>query len=46
VISIHNLPIADAVGRREKIRFVAARGEAGAVTMADAIHALKVWVLP
>ncbi|WP_151831449.1 thiamine pyrophosphate-binding protein [Acinetobacter ursingii] len=36
VISIHNLPIADAVGRREKIRFVAARGEAGAVTMADA----------
>lgn len=36
VISIHNLPIADAVGRRNKIRFVAARGEAGAVTMADA----------
>ena len=35
VISIHNLPIADAVGRREKIRFVAARGEAGSVTMAD-----------
>ncbi len=35
VISIHNLPIADALGRREKIRFVAARGEAGAVTMAD-----------
>ena len=35
VISIHNLPIADAVGRREKIRFVAARGEAGCVTMAD-----------
>ncbi|ATG74895.1 hypothetical protein AN401_14360 [Zobellella denitrificans] len=36
VISIHNLPIADAIGRRERIRFVAARGEAGAVTMADA----------
>lgn len=36
VISIHNLPIADAVGRREKMRFVAARGEAGSVTMADA----------
>lgn len=36
VISIHNLPIADAIGRREKIRFVAARGEAGAVTMGDA----------
>ena len=36
VISIHNLPIADAIGRRERIQFVAARGEAGAVTMADA----------
>lgn len=36
VISIHNLPIADAIGRRDKIRFVAARGEAGCVTMADA----------
>lgn len=36
VISIHNLPIADAIGQREKIRFVPARGEAGAVTMADA----------
>ncbi|MGK0735499.1 thiamine pyrophosphate-binding protein [Yokenella regensburgei] len=36
VISIHNLPIADAIGQREKIRFVPSRGEAGAVTMADA----------
>ncbi|WP_372871597.1 thiamine pyrophosphate-binding protein [Paenalcaligenes niemegkensis] len=36
VISIHNLPIADAVGRREQIHFVCARGEAGSVTMADA----------
>ncbi|QHM74293.1 Acetolactate synthase isozyme 1 large subunit [Mixta theicola] len=36
VISIHNLPIADAIGQRERIRFVPARGEAGAVTMADA----------
>ena len=36
VVSIHNLPIADAIGQREKIRFVPARGEAGAVTMADA----------
>ncbi|WP_369856345.1 thiamine pyrophosphate-binding protein [Candidatus Thalassolituus haligoni] len=35
VISIHNLPIADAIGRREKIHFVCARGEAGAATMAD-----------
>ncbi len=36
IISIHNLPIADAVGQRGAIRFVPARGEAGAVTMADA----------
>ncbi|MEZ2722117.1 thiamine pyrophosphate-binding protein [Paenalcaligenes hominis] len=36
VISIHNLPVADAVGRREKMHFVCARGEAGAVSMADA----------
>ena len=36
VISIHNLPVADAVGQRGKLRFVPARGEAGAVTMADA----------
>ncbi len=36
VISIHNLPIADAVGQRGKMRFVPSRGEAGAVTMADA----------
>ncbi|MTD37222.1 thiamine pyrophosphate-binding protein [Erwinia sp. CPCC 100877] len=36
VISIHNLPVADAIGRRGNIRFVPSRGEAGAVTMADA----------
>lgn len=36
VISIHNLPIADAIGRREKIEFICARGEAGCLTMADA----------
>ncbi|EIU7555415.1 thiamine pyrophosphate-binding protein [Providencia rettgeri] len=36
VISIHNLPIADAIGRRAKIDFTPSRGEAGAVTMADA----------
>src|ERR1700722_9990931 len=35
VISIHNLPILDAFYRGEKIRFVPARGEAGAVNMAD-----------
>ena len=36
VVSIHNMPILDAIHRRGKIRFVAARGEAGAVNMADA----------
>ena len=36
VISIHNLPIADAIGRREKINFVCSRGESGCLTMADA----------
>lgn len=36
VISIHNLPIADALGRRNHVQFVCARGEAGSVTMADA----------
>ncbi|TXH68332.1 MAG: thiamine pyrophosphate-binding protein [Thiothrix sp.] len=35
VISIHNMPILDAFGRREKIRFIMARGEAGATNMAD-----------
>lgn len=36
IISIHNLPVADAIGRRERVQFVPARGEAGALTMADA----------
>ena len=36
VISIHNMPMLDALGRRGRIRFVPARGEAGAVNMADA----------
>src|SRR5699024_5762138 len=36
VICIHKLPIADASGRRQKIHFVCARGEAGSVAMADA----------
>ena len=36
VISIHNMPILDAFHRRGKIRFVSARGEAGACNMADA----------
>jgi acetolactate synthase-1/2/3 large subunit len=36
VISIHNMPILDAFGRRGAIRYVPARGEAGALNMADA----------
>ena len=36
VISIHNMPILDAFYKRQKIRFVSARGEAGACNMADA----------
>jgi acetolactate synthase-1/2/3 large subunit len=36
VISIHNMPILDALHRRGEIRFVMARGEAGACNMADA----------
>jgi len=36
VISIHNMPILDAIGQRGQIRFVGSRGEAGAVNMADA----------
>ena len=36
VISIHNMPILDALTRRGKIRCVPARGEAGATNMADA----------
>ncbi|MCP4327925.1 MAG: thiamine pyrophosphate-binding protein [Alphaproteobacteria bacterium] len=36
VISIHNMPILDAIGSRNRLRFVPTRGEAGAVNMADA----------
>ncbi|HVL34397.1 MAG TPA: thiamine pyrophosphate-binding protein, partial [Burkholderiales bacterium] len=36
VVSIHNMPILDAIHRRGRIRFVPARGEAGAASMADA----------
>jgi acetolactate synthase I/II/III large subunit len=36
VISIHNMPILDAFHTRGEIRFVSARGEAGACNMADA----------
>lgn len=36
VISIHNMPILDPLGERGKVRYISARGEAGAVNMADA----------
>ncbi|MBB2162252.1 thiamine pyrophosphate-binding protein [Gluconacetobacter sacchari] len=36
VISIHNMPILDAIARQGRLRFVPARGEAGAMNMADA----------
>lgn len=36
VISIHNMPILDAIHRQGRIRFISARGEAGAMNMADA----------
>ncbi|MFT8896872.1 MAG: thiamine pyrophosphate-binding protein [Acetobacter sp.] len=36
VISIHNMPMLDAIARQGRIRFVPARGEAGAMNMADA----------
>jgi acetolactate synthase-1/2/3 large subunit len=36
VISIHNMPILDAIARHGRIKFVPARGEAGAMSMADA----------
>lgn len=36
VVSIHNMPILDAIHRRGRMRFVPARGEAGAISMADA----------
>ncbi|MGF6243805.1 MULTISPECIES: thiamine pyrophosphate-binding protein [Paraburkholderia] len=37
VISIHNMPILDAINNRGNIRYVGARGEAGAVNMADGL---------
>src|SRR5712692_4664437 len=41
VISIHNMPILDALARQGRIRFVPARGEAGAMNMADAYARVK-----
>lgn len=36
VISIHNMPILDALAGQGRVRFVPSRGEAGALNMADA----------
>ena len=36
VVSIHNMPVLDAFHRLQNVRFIPARGEAGAVNMADA----------
>lgn len=36
VLSVHNMPLLDALARRGSIRYVCARGEAGTVNMADA----------
>ncbi len=41
VISIHNMPMLDAIHRRGTLRFVPARGEAGACNMADAYARVK-----
>src|SRR5439155_2266513 len=35
IVSVHNIPLLDAISRREKMRFVMARAEAGASHMAD-----------
>ena len=36
IVSVHNIPVLDAIGRHNAIRFVPARGEMGAAHMADA----------
>ena len=36
IVSVHNIPVLDAIGRRNAVRFVPARGEMGAGHMADA----------
>ena len=36
IVSVHNVPMLDAIGRRNAIRFVAPRGEMGGGHMADA----------
>jgi acetolactate synthase-1/2/3 large subunit len=35
IVSVHNIPMLDAIGRRNAIRFIMARGELGGAHMAD-----------
>lgn len=35
IVSVHNIPMLDAIGRRNAIRFIPARGEMGGAHMAD-----------
>ncbi len=35
IVSVHNIPMLDAIGRRNTIRFMMARGELGGAHMAD-----------
>ncbi|MFC3127444.1 thiamine pyrophosphate-binding protein [Pseudoroseomonas globiformis] len=35
IVSVHNIPMLDAIARRNAVRFVTTRGEAGAAHMAD-----------
>ena len=35
IISVHNVPLLDALNRRNAVRFVMARGEMGGTHMAD-----------
>ena len=36
IVSVHNIPMLDAIGRRNAVRYVMARGEMGGAHMADA----------
>jgi acetolactate synthase-1/2/3 large subunit len=41
IASVHNIPMLDAIGRRNAIRFVMARGELGGAHMADGYARVK-----
>ena len=36
IVSVHNIPMLDAIGQRNALRYVMARGEMGGAHMADA----------